>query len=255
MRKILGVILIMLGIVYADDTTSAIKIHLKANLPELKIDQVNQTPVSGIYEVISGRRVFYVDSTGRYAFLGNLVDLDTKDSLTEKTVRAVTVVDWSKLPIQIALRRTNGPGNRKIAVFTDPECPFCKKLEQDVIPKLKDVTIYYFLYPLKIQDNGVIDSQKILCSENPELTFLTWMTMGKRLPIQIKCKNALKLAKMQYVGTTVVGVEATPTIVLPNGQIVAGLVPADYLNKEITDSSGMKAQEVESKVIMESKIK
>lgn len=239
MKKILILILLMLGISYADDITSGIKIHLKADLPELKVDQVNATPVSGVYEVISGRKVFYVDSTGRYAFLGNLVDLETKQSLTEKTVKKVTVINWNQLPLQIALRNTIGPGNRRIAVFTDPDCPFCKHLEQDTIAKLKDVVVYDFLFPLKIHENGVNDSKKILCSENPEATFTLWMTMGVKLPDKTVCPNSFKLAKMQDVGNNIVGVEGTPTIVLPNGQIISGVVPADYLNKLITDTSGV----------------
>lgn len=250
MIKRLLLLFALISTVYADDTTSAIKIHLKADLPELKVDQVNTTPVAGVYEVVSGRRVFYVDSTGQYAFLGNLVNLDTKQSLTEKTVKSVTVVNWNQLPIQIALRQTIGPGNRRIAVFTDPDCPFCKRLEQEVTPKLKDVVIYYFLYPLKIHEDAVDDSKKILCAQNPEATFVSWMALGKKLPPLTVCRNALKLSKMQAVGTNIVGVDSTPTIVLPNGQIVTGLLPADYLNKLITDTSGMPPQEDESKAII-----
>lgn len=254
-KKLLCMFFFMLNFAYADDTTSAIKIRLKVDLPELKVDQVNKTPVAGVYEVVSGRRVFYVDSTGQYAFLGNLVDLDSKQSLTEKTVKAVTVVNWNQLPIKLALRQTIGAGNRRIAIFTDPDCPFCKRLEQEVTPKLKDVVIYYFLFPLKIHEDAVSDSKKILCAQNPESTFAAWMALGKKLPTLMTCRNALKLPKMQAVGNNIVGVDATPTIVLPNGQIVSGLLPADYLNKLITDTSGMAPQAEESKAIMESTAK
>ena len=242
MQKILVLILLMLSFAYADDITSTIKIHLKADLPELKVDQVNTTPVNGVYEVVSGRKVFYVDSTGHYAFLGNLVDLETKQSLTEKTIKSVSVVNWNQLPLTLALRNTIGPGNRKIAIFTDPDCPFCKRLEQDTVSKLKDVVVYEFLFPLPIHENGMFDSRKIMCSQNPEATFAAWMILSKKLPEKTNCTNAAKLTQIQTIGTNVVGVEATPTIVLPNGQIISGLVPADYLNKLITDTSGMPAK-------------
>lgn len=254
MRKILFFVFFILSHVFADDITSAIKIHLKANLPELKVDQVNMTPINGVYEVVSGRKVFYVDSTGRYAMLGNLVDLDTKKSLTEKTIKTLTVVDWNQLPLLLALRNTIGAGNRRIAIFTDPDCPFCKRLEQDTIAKLKDVVVYEFLFPLPIHENGMIDSRKILCSQNPEVTFASWMILSKKLPEKTSCHNATKLIKIQEVGNDIVGIEATPTIILPNGQIISGLVPADYLNKLITETSGV-APKAKLMIITESKAK
>lgn len=254
MKKILIFVFFVLSHVYADDITSGIKIHLKADLPELKVDQVNTTPINGVYEIVSGRKVFYVDSTGRYAMLGNLVDLDTKNSLTEKTIKILTVINWKQLPLTIALRNTIGAGNRRIAIFTDPDCPFCKRLEQDTVTKLKDVVVYEFLFPLPIHENGVMDSQKILCSENPEATFASWMILSKKLPEKTNCPNAAKLTKIQIVGKNIVGVEATPTIILPNGQIVSGLVPADYLNKLITETSGV-APKTKLMIVTESKAK
>lgn len=236
-----------MAIVYADDNVGIIRMNLRANLPDLKVDQINQSIVPGIYEIISGRRVFYVDSTGRYAFLGNLVDLNTKISLTEEKVKQITVVNWKQLPLQIALRQVIGNGESSIAIFTDPDCPFCKRLEQDTIPKLKNVTVYYFLFPLKMHAGSELDAKKILCAENPDKTFLDWMIDGKVLPIKSLCNNAAKLTQMKTVGTKVAGVEVTPTIVLPNGQVVTGLLPADYLNKLIIETSkGLPKNKIES---------
>jgi thiol:disulfide interchange protein DsbC len=236
--------LVTIAFSFADDITSSIKVRLKADLPELKVDEVNTTPIKGVYEVVSGRKVFYVGSTGQYAILGNFVDLDTKQSLTEKKVKSLATINWNDLPLKIAIRQTIGKGRRRIAVFTDPDCPFCKRLEQDTISKLKDVVVYYYLYPLKIHVSGEMDAKKILCAENPDATFLSWMTLGVKLPTKTSCKKSANLTTMQKAGRDIVGVEAVPTIVLPNGQLITGLVPADYLGKLITDTSGVAPEDL-----------
>lgn len=218
------------------DVISVIRSKLKEVLPELKVDSINQTAIQQVYEVISGRKVFYVNSTGQYAILGNLVDLNTKRSLTQQKVESLSVVDWNKLPLTSAIRHVIGKGERRIAVFTDPECPFCKELDQNTIPKLKNVTVYYFLFPLPIHKNAEADSQKILCSENPEKTYLAWMVSGQELPVKTMCQQAKTLIEIKRIGTSI-GIDATPTIILPNGVTVDGLVPADYLNKLIDNAA------------------
>lgn len=240
MKKLIIKIL-LLGLVFAANAANNSSVRatiigqLKLSLPELKIDQVSPSQIPNVYEVVSGHKVFYVDETGRYAMLGNLVDLRTKKSLTQEKVEQLSKVDWSKLPIRIAMRRVIGNGSRKIAIFTDPQCPFCKRFESETIPALKDVTIYYFLFPLPIHEYAETYSKQILCSETPIKAFTDWMRDGKALPTKTVCDNVNVLQKMIDVGNNVVQVDATPTIVLPDGSIVTGLVPADYLNKLIND--------------------
>ncbi len=210
---------------------------LKVNLPDLQIDQVNKTNITQIYEVTSGHKVFYVDQNGKYILLGNLVDLDTKKIITQERVEELSVFNWSQLPLNIALRQKLGTGQNKIAVFTDPDCPFCQNLEKTTIAKLNNVTVYYFLYPLDIHPNASDDAKKILCSQIPEQTFLDWMVDGKSLPKKTNCINSGLLAQMKYVAESLVKVEATPTILLEDGTLLPGLVPADYLNKLIMEAS------------------
>ncbi len=210
-----------------------IKKNLQTNLPDLTIDQIISTPFTGVYEVDSGRKVFYVNSTGNIALIGNMLDLTTKTSYTEQRSNDLNKIEWSKLPLDLAIRRVIGNGAESIAIFTDPDCPFCKRLEAETTAKLKDVTIYYYLYPLSIHPNAADDSKKILCAENPESSMLAFMAKGKPLGKNNNCNNANKLDKMQLVANKVVQVTATPTIILPNGKIISGLVPADYLSRLI----------------------
>lgn len=217
----------------SDSTAATITKNLKANLPDLAIDKIESTPLPGIYEIDSGRKVFYVDASGNYALIGNLLDLTTKTSLTEQRSNDLNQIDWKKLPTDIAITRVKGNGTNKIAIFTDPDCPFCKRLEAETTSKLKDVTIYYYLFPLAIHPNAASDSKKILCAENPESAMVGFMAHGQGLGKNATCDNGKKLTQMQEIGTNLVQVTGTPTIVLPNGRIVSGLVPADALSRMI----------------------
>jgi thiol:disulfide interchange protein DsbC len=219
------------------NVSAQIRKVLKGTLPQLAVDQVNASPISGVYEIISSRKVFYVDSSGRYAMLGNMVDLTIKQSLTEQKVKSLSFVDWNKIPTKIAIVKIIGKGQRKIAVFTDPDCPFCKRLDADILTKQTNLTIYYFLYPMSMHANSDNDAKRIICAENPDATYIDWMVNDKALPLQNQCKRLANLDQMKKVGSEVVGIEATPTVILPNGQIISGLIPADYLDKLITDTS------------------
>lgn len=228
----------------AANVSTQIRKALKETLPEVAVDQVNTSPIGGIYEIISSHKVFYVDASGRYAMLGNLVDLNIKQSLTEEKVKSLAITNWDKIPTKIAIVKVIGKGERKIAVFTDPDCPFCKRLDADILTKQNNLTIYYFLYPLSMHANSDNDSKRIICAQNPDVTYIDWMVNNKVLPIQSQCKQLANLEQMKKIGKDVVGVEATPTIVLPNGQIVSGLIPADYLDKLITETSPKQSTSV-----------
>lgn len=247
LKKVLSTI-VAIGLfhgIYADTTIENLRNQLKINLPELKIDQISPSVVPNVYQIVSGHKVFYVDSTGNYAFLGNLVDLKNKKSLTEAKVEELSTVNINELPLNIAIRQVIGNGNDKLVVFTDPDCPFCQRLEQETISKLNNVTVYYFLYPLPIHANAIPDSKKILCAENPDTMFYQFMNKGAKLPKRTECKNAKNLDVMVGLGHKY-GISSTPTIVLPNGKLISGLVPADYLIKLIKDATPVNTVQTES---------
>lgn len=239
MKKLIVIILISLfnqSFTLNQDMTNKIKLSLSKAFPKLSIDSITDTPLANIYQVTSNKKIFYVDSNVNYAFIGNLVDLNTKNNLTQLSLESLSLVDWNGLPIKIAIRNVNGDGQRKIAIFTDPDCPFCKRLEQETVPELKNVTIYYFLFPLAMHSEAESHAKQILCSENPESAFTSWMKDGKQLSEHTSCNNANSLYLMKNIAIKA-GVEVAPTIVLPDGKIITGLVPADYLNQLITNSS------------------
>lgn len=245
-----GLVIVGIGVANADDsaTIATITTNLKANMPDLQIDRVMATPFAGVYEVDSGRKVFYVDASGNYGMVGNLLDLKNKVSLTEQRTTDLNRIDWSKIPLDLAIRRVRGTGASKIAIFTDPDCPFCKRLEVETIPYLQNVTIYYYLFPLSIHANAETDSKKILCAENPESAMISFMAKGVVLGKNSTCLNGTqKLPQMVKVGNDLVQVTGTPTIVLPNGKIVSGLIPADYLSRLIDQNQPESAAQINKK--------
>lgn len=215
-----------------------IKAELVTKVPGLtQVDQVNPTKVSGLYEVVVGRKIFYVSTDGKYALFGNLVDLSTKQSVTEQRTQEISKVDFSKLPLDLAIKQVIGDGSRKIAVFTDPDCPYCKMFEKQVVPQLNNVTIYSFLFPLPIHPNAASDAKKIWCSKDRAATWAAWMQKDVALPTDTSCDTS-DLDKAIKVGSDVVQVDGTPTLVLENGQIIPGMLPPDQLNAKLDQISG-----------------
>lgn len=206
-------------------------------LPELKVDQVNPTAIDGMFEVVANKKIFYVDKTGRYIILGNLIDLATKQSLTEIRANEVNIIKWSELPLNYAIEHIVGNGKTKIAVFIDPECPFCKILEQETLSKLENVTIYYFLYPLPMHVNSLSYAQRILCSAMPFKSYSEWMKDGTELPKNQKCDRASHLPQIIDFAQKALAIDSTPTIILPSGHIIKGVITLDSLSHMLADES------------------
>ena len=220
-------------------TPDQIKAELPKEIPGLtKVDAVNKSPVAGIYEVVVGRKIFYVTNDGKYLFFGNIIDPTTKKSLTEQRTQELSKVDWKNLPLDLAIKEVNGTGKRKIVVFSDPECPYCQMFEKQVASQLPDTTIYTFLFPLPMHPNAKPDSIKIWCSKDRSKAWTGWMRNKTPLPTDSSCDTS-GLDKIYKIGTDVVQVEGTPTIILENGQILPGMLPTDQLIAQMDQAAGI----------------
>lgn len=245
MKKLLMGLLVSVALVACNNSNSGttvtpdqIKANLVKQIPGLtQVDQVNPTKISGLYEVVVGRKIFYVSTDGKFAVFGNIVDLGTKQSVTEQRMQEISKVDFSKLPLDLAIKQVVGDGSRKIAVFTDPDCPYCKMFEKQVIPQLQNVTVYSFMFPLPIHPNAATDAKKIWCSKDRAGTWAAWMQKDTPLPADMSC-DTTGLDKIMKIGTDVVQVDGTPTIILENGQIIPGMLPPDQLNAKLDELSG-----------------
>ncbi|MBT0960324.1 DsbC family protein [Denitromonas iodatirespirans] len=127
--------------------------RIKAGIAEhtgggVRADAVRETPAEGIYEVVSGQQVFYVDRSGRYALIdGRMVDMRERRDLTAERLAELQHMDFKALPLNLAIKTIRGDGSRKLAVFEDPSCPVCRG-QQDALAGLDDVTLYVFTYPV-----------------------------------------------------------------------------------------------------------
>lgn len=222
----------------ADAPVEQIKAKLHQVFPNLVLESIESSPVANLYEISANRKIFYVDSQVKYAILGDMIDLSSKINLTSQRRLDLNRVKWQDLPLNLALKVVNGDGSRHIAVFSDPDCPFCKLLEANTLSKLTNITIYYFIYPLAIHDKAKLYSERILCSTSPIQAYISWMRHGEWLnKTNVTCPNIKKLDSIKKLANTIVGVQATPTIVLGDGSIVVGNAPLKYLNHLINTTS------------------
>lgn len=210
-----------------------IKDEVSKKFPQRPVKSIQATPVKGLYEVVfAPRQVVYVDAKVEYALIGDMVDIKKRVSLTEARVKELSRTDFSKLPLDLAVKVVYGNGSRKVAVFSDPDCPYCKKLESDTITKLENVTVYNFLYPLSFHPDAERKSGLIWCSSDRVKAWNDWMLEGKIGDGKPDCESPVaKTAKL----AAQIGVNATPTMVFENGEIVAGAVDKDTFEAKLAN--------------------
>lgn len=197
-----------------------------------KITSVAATPYAGIYEVvINNSQIGYTDAKGQVFIAGNMFDFKTKTNLSERRLEELRKVDFSKLPLDKAIVKVKGNGARKIAVFSDPDCPFCKRLEPE-LDKLQNVTIYTFLYPLQaIHPDAMRKATLIWCSPDRQRAWDDFMLRDKlpeggSLSCPTPILEIIDLAKS-------LGITGTPGIVFASGQMVPGMIPLDQIEARL----------------------
>jgi len=193
-----------------------------------KVDAVRTTPLSGIYEISIGNDVVYTDASTRYLIQGEIVDLKTGVNLTEQRSNDLNRIRWSELPLNDAIKVVKGKGTRQLAVFVDPNCGFCKKLEKS-LQQMDDVTIYNFLIPILSADS-LTKSQQIWCSSDKASSWTNWMVNGQALNGKTDCTTPLDrnlaLAKKWNIN-------GTPAIFFTDGSRIAGAVPLAQIEKKL----------------------
>ncbi|MCK0513235.1 DsbC family protein [Aromatoleum buckelii] len=196
---------------------------------------VAPTPVSGIYEVVNGMDVFYVDATGRYAFVdGRLVDMVERRDLTQARLEALTAIPFADLPLEMAIKTVRGNGSRRLAVFEDPACPACRSL-QPTLTALDDVTIYTFTYPVVSSDSIPAAVGTWCVSDHQAEQWQAYME-GAPAPRQIEphCEPAMDRVRQIVEFGRRHGIRNTPTLVLADGRRVVGAISGPELEEALT---------------------
>lgn len=212
---------------------ATIRKNLAERLPNLpKIDEITKTPMDGLYEIrINQSEIFYTDAQGNYIIQGNLIDTRARVDLTEQRMEKLSAIDFKDLPLKDAFTIVRGNGKRKVAVFEDPNCGYCKRFERD-LAKIDDVTVYVFLYPILSQDSAD-KSRHIWCAKDKTKAFLDWM-IRDITPPAASC-DASALARNVEFGKKM-RITGTPTMVFANGNRVPGAIPQDRIEKLLAEA-------------------
>lgn len=208
---------------------SAIRKTLGSRIPQLQnIDEVRATPMQGLYEVRIGTDVFYTDAKGNYLIQGELIDTKARRNLTEDRINKLTAVDFASLPLQDAFTIVRGNGQRKLAVFEDPNCGYCKRFEKD-LQNIDNVTVYLYLYPI-LGNDSTEKSRNLWCAKDKARAWNDWMVENKPV-VPAKCDSAA-VDRNVALGRKL-KITGTPTLIFTDGTRVPGAIGADEIEKRL----------------------
>ena len=210
---------------------AAIRKNLAERLPNFpKIDEVSKSPLPGLFEVRLGTDIVYTDETGNFLIQGALIDTRSKVDLTQARIDKLTAIDFASLPLKDAVLVRQGSGARKVVVFADPNCGYCKKLERDLLG-LKDVAIYTFLYPI-LGPDSTTKSRDIWCAKEPAKVWRAWMVDGQAPAKVTGTCDAAALERNTEMGKKY-KVQGTPALVFEDGTRAPGAIPAAQIETRL----------------------
>lgn len=213
---------------------AAIRKNLGERLPNLpKIDEVRPAPIQGLYEIrINESEIYYTDAQGNYLIQGSIIDTKGRRNLTEERTEKLNAISFDALPVKDSFVIKRGNGKRKIAVFEDPNCGYCKRFERD-LQKIDNVTVHVYLYPILSQDS--IEKAKALwCAADKPAAWSDWMhkeTVPQ--PAAATCdtnaisRNVAFGRKYRITGT--------PTLIFADGTRVPGALNAEQVEKYLAE--------------------
>ena len=209
---------------------TAVKKLIEERFPGGQVKYIAKSPYFGLYEAMYDDTMMYVDPKVSYIFVGHIFDAKSRTNLTEKKAREINRVAFSELPLNLAMVKVKGDGSRKLAVFSDADCPFCARLEE-TLKDINNVTIYTFLYPIdQLHPDAARKSRLIWCSADKVKAWDDFFASGALPDNAGDCDNPV-------AATAVLGqklrVSATPTLVFADGSVVPGALPAANLESEL----------------------
>lgn len=221
-------------------TASANEAVIRKNLPERlvgvpKIDEVRPAAMPGLWEVRFGTEIRYTDATGSYLIEGDLVDLKAKRNLTEDRINQLTAVDFAALPLKDAVMWKQGSGKRKIAIFADPNCGYCKRFERS-LQDVKDITVYTFILPILGGDSPE-KSKAIWCAKDATTAWRNWMLDGTPPPKLLgACDDAAIERNIAFSRKH--RVMGTPAIFFEDGTRAPGALSVEQLERRLQAIKG-----------------
>ncbi len=225
--------LLALGLGAAVAQEAAIRKNLAERLPSLPpIEEVSKAPMGGLYEIrVSSNEIFYTDAEGNFLIQGNLIDTRLRRNLTEERIDKLNAVAFDALPLKDAFTIVRGNGKRKLAVFEDPNCGYCKRFERDM-QKVSDVTVYMFLYPILGPDSAD-KSRNIWCAKDRGKAWQDLMLREQAIA-PASCDSSALARNIEFGRKY--RITGTPTLIFADGTRVPGAMSAQQVEKHLSEA-------------------
>lgn len=232
-KKLVSIALLSSLATFAVADEASVKKAVEAAYPKFKVDKVTKTPYAGLYEVFMAGQIIYTDE--KLTFLiaeGRLVDPKTKKDITGERLEELTKIDFNTLPLDQAIKVVKGNGSRKLVVFSDVDCPYCKRLERNELANITDVTVYTFLYPIEqLHPDAANKSKLIWCAQNRVKAWEDWILRDQLPSSAGNCEVPLDKVGQLAKKT---GVTSTPTLIFADGKRMLGAQPYKEIERMLT---------------------
>jgi thiol:disulfide interchange protein DsbC len=214
------------------EIAAKIRATLHERIPDLQVESIHKSPVAGLYELNTGAELLYTND-GTLIFAGRIVDSKSREDLTAARWDELNAIDFNALPLDLAIKSVRGDGSRKIAVFADPLCPYCRQLEQEM-QGVTNVTVYTFLFPLETLHPGAsVKAVDIWCSKDRSSAWSKWM-LQKTEPGNTRCTGA-PIDKLQALGQKL-HVDSTPTMFTVDGKRTRGAIKHNEIEQLLANT-------------------
>ena len=219
---------LLLQTVFAQGEEALIRKTLKERMPHISpIDEIKRTPMSGLFELrVDGTEIFYTDASANFLIQGHLIDTKNQRDLTEERIQKIMAVDFKSLPIKDAIVIVRGKGERKMAIFEDPNCGYCKRFERE-LQNIDNVTVYLFLYPILGKDS-VDKSKAIWCAKDQSKAWQDFM-LRDQAPNSTSCDAAALKRNVEFGQKQ--KINGTPTTIFSDGSRISGAVEITQIEK------------------------
>jgi len=210
----------------SDQTTEAVKTLFRERFGNMPVAEVRHAPF-GLFEVQLGTHLVYTNEGVNFVMDGNLIDAQTRRDITEDRREALSRVDFKALPLDLAITQVRGKGTRKMAIFEDPNCGYCKQLRRSMVG-IDDLTVYTFLLPI-LSEDSTRKVRNTWCAADRSATWDAWMLSGK-VPPDMTCE--VPLDQFRQLAQRL-GIQGTPAIFFEDGSRVPGAISKDELEKRL----------------------
>jgi thiol:disulfide interchange protein DsbC len=232
--KFISALLVCTGLIFSTQIQAQAEQQIKVDIQKklgasVKVKSVSPAPVSGLYEVLVGNEIFYTDTAGKYLFQGEIIELATGKNITEQRQNDLNRIKWSDLNQSNAFKTVRGNGNRQLAVFSDPNCGYCKRLEKSLL-QLDNITIYTYLIPILSPDSA-LKAKQMWCSSDPSKSYIEWMVNGVSPSGKSDCATPLD-KNLAFAKTY--GITGTPTLFFTDGSRFPGAVQITDIEKKFS---------------------